>query len=143
MEDRFTRPLSIILCDVAGIVPKKSLYTRLKIRAFKVAKRLFPSLAEKMRKKVGSDDYNAASDVMRKTLVLAVNEDLCHLFGKIDVPTLIMWGRHDDAVPLSDAYLIEAAISDAAVIVFDYSAHFPFITERARFIPILRSFFKI
>ena len=143
MEDRFTIPESVILCDVAGIVQKKSLYTRLKIRFFKIAKRLFPSLAERMRKKVGSDDYNAASDTMRRTLVLAVNEDLRHLFGRLDSPTLIMWGRHDDAVPLSDAYLIESAISDAAVIVFEQSAHFPFLTERARFIPILRSFFNI
>ena len=83
------------------------------------------------------------SVIIRRTLVLAVNEDLRHLFGKLDVPTLIMWGRYDDAVPLSDAYLIEAAVKDSAVIVFEHSAHFPFLTERARFIPIVKSFFSI
>ena len=143
LENRFTEPKSIILCDVAGIVPKKSLKTKIKVRFFKIMKHLSPRTAEKMRKKVGSADYNSASDVMRKTLVLAVNEDLRHLFPKIAVPTLIMWGRADDAVPLSDAYLIESAISDSAVIVFDYSSHFPFLTERERFIPILKSFFNI
>ena len=143
MESRFTTPLSIILCDVAGVVPKKSLKTKIKVRFFKIMKHLCPPVAEKMRKKVGSADYNSASEIMRKTLVLAVNEDLRHLFGKIDVPTLIMWGRYDDAVPLSDAYLIEAAVKDSAVIVFEGSAHFPFLTERARFIPIVKSFFNI
>ena len=143
LENRFTQPESIILCDVAGIVPKKSLKTKIKVRFFKIMKHLSPGTAEKMRKKVGSADYNSASEVMRRTLVLAVNEDLRHLLGKIAVPTLIMWGRADDAVPLSDAYLIESAISDSAVIVFDYSSHFPFLTERERFIPILKSFFNI
>ena len=113
------------------------------MKLYKLGKRIIPRLAAAMRSKVGSDDYNAASEVMKKTLVLAVNEDLRHLFSKIDVPTLIMWGRGDDAVPLSDAYLIEAAVSDSAVIVFDESKHFPFLTEQARFLAVTRSFFDI
>ena len=143
LENRFTEPERIILSDVAGIVPKKSLKTKIKVRFFKIMKHLSPKTAEKMRKKVGSADYNSASEIMRKTLVMAVNEDLRHLFHNISVPTLIMWGRADDAVPLSDAYLIEAAISDSAVIVFDHSGHFPFLTERERFISILKSFFHV
>ena len=143
MENRFTKPTSVILCDVAGIVPKKSLKTRIKVRFFKIMKRLSPKTAERMRKKVGSADYNSASEIMRKTLVLAVNEDLRHLFPLVSVPSLIMWGKNDSAVPLSDAYIIEKAISDSAVIVFEQSDHFPFLTERARFIAVLRSFFNI
>ncbi len=143
MENRFTEPLSVTLCDVAGIVPKKSLITKVKVRFFKIMKKISPRLSEKMRKKVGSADYNAASPVMRKTLVLAVNEDLRHLFSLVSVPALIMWGKNDSAVPLSDAYIIEKAISDSAVIVFEHSDHFPFLTERARFLAVLRSFFNI
>ncbi len=143
MDDRFTEPDRLILCDVAGIVPKKPFSVKVKVRIFKIMKHFCPPLAAKMRKKVGSADYNSASDVMRKTLVLAVNEDLRHLFGKIEAPTLITWGRFDDAVPLSDAYLIESSVSDSAVIVFEQSSHFPFLTEEARFIPILKSFFNI
>jgi len=54
-----------------------------------------------------------------------------------------MWGRADDAVPLSDAYLIESSVADSAVIVFEESGHFPFITEQARFLAVMRSFFAI
>ena len=143
MESRFTEPERVILCDVAGIVPKKSLAKRMKMKLYKLGKRLFPRAALALRSKVGSADYNAASEVMKKTLVLAVNEDLRHLFPEIDAPTLIMWGREDDAVPLSDAYLIESAVADSAVIVFEQSSHFPFLTEEARFLAVVRSFFAI
>ena len=143
MESRFTAPIDVILCDVAGVIPKKSFLTRIKMKLYKLGKRLFPRAAAAMRSKVGSADYNAASEIMKKTLVLAVNEDLRHLFPSVNVPALIMWGRADDAVPLSDAYLIESAVADSAVIVFENSGHFPFLTEEARFLAVVRSFFAI
>lgn len=143
LEDRYTEPVRVILCDVAGIVPRRSLLRRAKMRIFKFGKKIFPSLAKKLRSRAGSADYNAASETMKQTLILAVNEDLRHLFPSITASTLIMWGRHDDAVPLSDAYLIESAVSDSAVVVFENSSHFPFITEEARFLSVVRSFFNI
>lgn len=152
MEYRYTEPSSVILSDVAGVMPKKSLAKRLKVRGYKLARRVlstkavsffFPDALETLRRKNGSADYNSASPVMRATLVRSVNEDLCHLFDKVSCPALIMWGVADDAVPLSDAYLIESRISDSAVIEFSQSGHFPFITERARFLAVLSSFFNI
>ena len=143
MNDRFTEPDRVILCDVAGIVPHKSKVKQAKIKLFKLGKRLFPALAESVRSKAGSDDYRSASEIMKKTLVLAVNEDLSHLFHLICCPTLIMWGATDDAVPLSDAYRIESEVSDSAVIVFEQSGHFPFLTEEVRFLSVTRSFFNI
>lgn len=143
LEVRYTEPTRVILCDVAGIVPKRSLFRRVKMRVFKLGKKLFPRLAEKLRSKAGSSDYNSASNTMKQTLVLAVNEDLRHLFPLINAPTLIMWGRYDSAVPLSDAYLIESSVADSAVVVFENSDHFPFITEEGRFLTVVRSFFCI
>ena len=151
-EDRATRPLSVILSDVAGIVPKKSLYKRLRIKLYKLGKRIlstrlmrffFPDALEELRRKNGSADYNSATPVMRETLVRSVNEDLSHLIHLVGCPSLIMWGVNDDAVPLSDAYMIRDAIKDSAVIEFSSSGHFPFITERARFLVVMRSFFSI
>ena len=151
-EDRFTRPTALMLCDTAGIVPKKSLYKRLRIRLYKLGRKIlstkaarffFPDALEELRRKNGSDDYNSATPVMRETLVRSVNEDLSHLIGRIDCPTLVMWGVLDDAVPISDAYKIRDSISDSAVIEFSSSGHFPFITESVRFIAVMRSFFSI
>ena len=150
--DRFTSPTSVVLCDVAGVVPKKSLYKRLRIKIYKLGRRIlstrpaqffFPDALEELRRKNGSADYNSASPVMRETLVRSVNEDLTHLFSAVGCPTLIMWGTHDDAVPLSNAYLIEKAVADSAVIEFTESGHFPFLTEMPRFLAVLRSFFSI
>lgn len=152
MEDRFARPTSVILSDVAGIVPKKSLYKRTKIKLYKLSRRIlstkimrffFPDAVEELRRKNGSADYNSATPVMRETLVRSVNEDLSHLIPLVDCPALIMWGVDDDAVPLSDAYRIRDSIKDSAVIEFAESGHFPFITERPRFLAVMRSFFSI
>ena len=152
LESAAVTPVSVVLTDVAGIMPKKTLIKKLRIRAYKLGRRIletkacrffFPDALESLRERNGSADYNSATPVMRATLVKAVNEDLSHLFCRVQAPTLILWGKYDSAVPLSDAYVIESAISDSAVIVFENSDHFPFITERARFIAVLRSFFKI
>lgn len=152
MTDRATHPISAILTDVAGIVPKKSLYKRLRVKLYKLGRRIlstkamryfFPDALEELRRKNGSADYNSATPVMRETLVRSVNEDLSDLIPLVDCPTLIMWGVNDDAVPLSDAYKIRDFISDSAVIEFSESGHFPFITERARFLAVVRSFFSI
>ncbi len=152
MENRAVEPIDVVLCDVAGVVPKKSLKTKLRIKFFKLGRKLlstklgaffFPDALENLRRRQGSADYNAASPVMRQTLVKSVNEDLCHLFSNVKCPALIMWGVDDDAVPLSDAYLIEKAVADGAVIEFKASGHFPFLTEWGRFCAVLRSFLKI
>lgn len=152
MEDRFTTPVSAVLCDTAGIVKKKSFKTRMRIRLFKLGKAIlstkiarffFPDALDELRRKNGSADYNSASEIMRATLVRSVNEDLSGLISSVNCPTLIMWGTNDDSVPLSDAYLINERISDSAVIEFYQSGHFPFITEKPRFLAVLRSFFEI
>ena len=80
---------------------------------------------------------------MRKTLVLAINEDLKDLIKAIDAPTLILWGRNDTAVPLSDAYFMEGEIKGSAVVVFEQSGHFPFITEWERFKAVMSSFLEV
>ena len=142
----------VILCDVAGVMRRKSLFQRWKLRHYKWGYRLlesrplrrfFHEKAERFRERHASEDYRNASPVMRQTLVLAVNEDLCERFPLLTMPTLILWGRNDTAVPLSDAYRIESDAKDAAVVVFENSGHFPFLTEKPRFLAVVRSFFQI
>lgn len=57
------------------------------------------------------------------------------LIKTLDVPTLILWGKHDTWVPLSDAYLFEEEIEGSEVIVYDNAGHvpmeeFPILTAR-------------
>lgn len=147
---RFTKPGRVILCDAAGIKQKRGLLSRLKSRTVSLGGRLlatpvmrfiYPDLLAELRAKSGSEDYRNATDVMRRTLILAVNEDLRGIISKVDAPTLILWGANDTAVPLSDAYFMESEIADSAVVVFGQSGHFPFATEWKAFRAVMSSFF--
>lgn len=151
-ESTFTRANRVILCDVAGIMPKRNAYSKFKVKLFKFTRKListavmrflYPTLLDELNAKSGSEDYRNASPVMRQTLVLAVNEDLRHAIPSVKASTLVMWGKNDDAVPLSDAYYIESAIADSAVVVFENSGHFPFATEWNAFRSVMSSFLLI
>ena len=129
----------IILIDSAGIKPKKSLRQRASLILYKCGrrimslpplKRLFPDAVEKMRKKRGSADYNAASETMRKTLVNVVNEDLRHTLPGVKAPTLLIWGTADTATPLSDAELMEKLIPDAGLVKIEARVAASFLNIR-------------
>ncbi len=116
----------IVLMDAAGIKAKHGPGYYMKVYSYKAAKRVLPSLAEKMRGKVGSADYKNASPVMRQTMVRALNEDLTPLLSGIHAPTLLIWGENDTATPLSDGKLMEKRIPDAGLVVLEGAGHFAF-----------------
>lgn len=116
----------IVLMDAAGIKAKHGPGYYMKVYSYKAAKRVLPSLAEKMRGKVGSADYKNASPVMRQTMVRALNEDLTPFLPGIHAPTLLIWGENDTATPLSDGKLMEKRIPDAGLVVLEGAGHFAF-----------------
>lgn len=124
----------IVLLDAAGIKPKRSLKYYVKVYSFKATKwlfnlppmkALFPDAVENARKKHGSADYRQASEVMRRTMTLCINEDLTPLLGGVDVSTLLIWGEDDTATPLRDAKIMEKGIPDAGLVVLK-GGHFAF-----------------
>lgn len=142
----------VILADSAGVLPKKTLRQKAKIGAFKCGKKIlsappvkaiFPDALEKLRSSSGSADYNAASPVMRQTLVKVVNEDLTPLFPLVTAPTLLIWGRDDTATPVSDAELMERLMPDAGKVVFDNCGHYSFLDRQYEFNRVLASFMNI
>lgn len=155
MFERASLPFEItkiILADSAGVKPKKTLRQKVKIRTYKMGKAvlnfapvkaLFPDALDKLRSRSGSADYNAASPVMRQTLVKVVNEDLTHLFPKVTPPTLLIWGRDDTATPVSDACLMEKLMPDAGKVVFEGCGHYSFLEKQYEFNRVLASFMDI
>ena len=142
----------IILIDSAGIKPKKSLRQRLSLAAYKTGRRvmslwplkkIFPDAVEKMRKKRGSADYNAASPVMRQTLVKVVNEDLRHVLPSVKAPTLLIWGTADTATPLSDGELMEKLIPDAGLVKIEGAGHYSFLEAPEYVARVTASFLNI
>ena len=91
----------------------------------------------------GSADYNAASPVMRQTLVKVVNEDLCELMPHITCPTLLIWGTADTATPLSDAVKMNSLMPESAIVKLEGAGHFSFLDQQPRFLRILASFLNV
>lgn len=142
----------IILVDSAGVKPKKTMKQKAKLYSYKLAKNIlglepvkkaFPHAIDSLRRKNGSADYNAASPIMRQCLVKVVNEDLTHLFPKVTVPSLLVWGRKDTATPVSDAELMKKSMPDAGLVILENSGHYSFLDEAYTFNRVLASFMKI
>lgn len=142
----------VILVDSAGVKPKKTLKQKIKQRLYKMFKwiltlsiitKLFPNALENLRKRNGSADYNAASPIMRQTLVKVVNEDLTELMPNVKCPTLLVWGKNDDATPLSDGELMEKLMPESALVSFENAGHYSFLEQQNRFLRVLASFMNI
>lgn len=142
----------IVLIDSAGIVPKKSLKKKVKIRIYKIGKRLasiktlqrlFPDVIENWKSKQGSADYRNSSPIMRQSLVKLVNEDLTASLGRIKVDTLLVWGDQDTATPVSDAHIMEKSIPKAGLVVLKGAGHYSFLDQPYIFNRVMKSYFEI
>ncbi|MDQ3878376.1 MAG: alpha/beta hydrolase [Actinomycetota bacterium] len=135
----------LVVVDPTGLRTPPSFKARAKravSRAGRAAGALGPpgrALKEAIYKRVASSDYRDAG-AMRPILVRVVNEDLAELLPDIAAPTLIVWGSHDDAVPLTHAYAMEKTIPDAGLVVFEGAGHFPYLEQPDRFCRIVRHF---
>ena len=142
-------PEKIVLLDAAGLIPKKSFKQKFRAKSFKIIKwfltlpvirKFSGGLLDKARRHYGSADYNAAPEVLRKTLVSLVNTDLRDILPNIKCPSLLIWGENDDATPLSDAKIIESLIPDAGLCVIKGTGHFSFCERPYEANAIINSF---
>ncbi len=151
VADGKLNPQKIVLLDAAGLIPKKSFKQKARARNFKIVKKVLTvplwekyteGLLQKARAHYGSADYNAAPEVLRKTLVKLVNTDIREILPNIKCPSLLIWGENDTATPLEDAKTIEKLIPDAGLCVIKGTGHFSFCEKPYEAHAILRSFIK-
>lgn len=142
----------LVLIDSAGLIPKRTLSYHIKVKSYKLAKKLYKlfffwkkenEIAEIINKKFGSDDYRNSSGIMRKILVKVVNEDLSYLLEEIECPTLLIWGDLDDATPLYQAKIMEEKIKNSGLVVLEGTGHFSYVEDYNKFALVLKSFFNI
>lgn len=147
--EKLAQPPKIVLLDSAGLIPKKSAKQKFKAKSFKaiktvltlpVIKNYSEGLLNKARAFYGSADYNAAPEVLRKTLVSLVNTDLREILPNISCPTLLIWGDKDTATPIEDAKTIEKLIPDAGLCVLEGTGHYSFCEKPYQAHKILQSF---
>ena len=115
--------------------------TSLKTNILKKLKnvKFLSGVAEFMKNHMGSDDYRNANGVMREILVKTVNTDLTENVKKIKVPTLLIWGENDEAVPVSEAQELEKLLSDGALILLP-GTHYCYLENLGRVVSILENF---
>lgn len=141
------QPQQMILTGAAGIKPKLSLGTHIKVKAYKLLKiglRL-PVIGPKLipfKTFFGSEDYKQAQGALRQTFVSVVNEDLNKLLKEIQTSTLLIWGGEDQATPIWMGKIMEKNMKDAALIIFENDDHYAYYHQRVRTIRIIEAFIK-
>ncbi len=139
----------MVLINSAGLIPKRGIDYYLKVYTFKILKFIYKSLffwvedenkMERLYKKFGSKDYQAAEGIMRKILVKVVNEDLRPMLKNIGVPTLLIWGDQDRATPLYMGKIMEKEIPDSGLVVLEGTGHYSYLDDFNKFAIILNTF---
>ncbi|MGW1915853.1 alpha/beta fold hydrolase [Streptomyces sp. NPDC002076] len=64
--------------------------------------------------------------------------DRCYLAR--GMPTMLVWGRHDEVVPAIHAGLAHMAMPGSRLEIFDGAGHFPFRHDPQRFLALLKDF---
>lgn len=137
----------LVLTGSSGLTSAPSAKVRAKRAISKTARFAgrFGKPGERLRtavySRIASKDYQDAGP-MRATFVKVVNEDVGHMLPRVAVPTLLIWGTEDDAVPVAHARRMEQEIPDAGLVLFEGAGHFAYLDESARFCRVVRHFFK-
>jgi pimeloyl-ACP methyl ester carboxylesterase len=142
----------IVLVDSAGVMPERSASQQFKVKLYKIKRNfltskpihsMFPEVIDYWMSKQGSEDYRNASPLMKKCLVMAVNEDLQHLMPSVKQEVLLVWGDLDVDTPISDAHKMEVLMPNAGLVVLEGTDHYSFLYKPVEFKGILRAFLRI
>lgn len=119
-----------VLCGCAGIVKKRTMAYRMKVGAYRLCKRLFPSFAERH---FGSKEYRSLSPVLRESYKLVVNEDLRETAKRIQRPVLFVTGERDKDTPVSSAKIYQSCVKGSKLLVMRDCGHFAHLDDPLAF----------
>ena len=129
----------LVLADSAGIILNRGLVYKFKVLRYKLKKSLIKrGVIRGDLSKMGSHDYrNLKSDIMRKTFINVVNEDLSEDAKEIKVSTFIIWGDKDRATPIKMARMFNKAIKGSKLFIIREAGHYSFLDKTEEFVYIL------
>jgi len=136
----------LILCDAAGLRPKRGWRYRYRVALAKLGRLLGlfgppgRRLQERIRSRVASADYLNASPALRETFKRVIAEDLEGHLPDIAAPCLLVWGDADEDTPLWMGRRMEELLPDGALVVFEGAGHYSYAEEPARFAQLSRHF---
>ncbi len=116
-------PDVLVLLSSAGILNKKPLKIKIKIKIYKLLKPIF---GNSLYKFFATKDVEDLSKIMYETLKNVVNEDFSLIFSNFKNKALVYWGKDDKIVPLSSAYQINKQIKNSKIKAYE-GDHFFFL----------------
>ena len=128
-----------VLCGCAGIIPKRTLRYKIRVKTYRLVKKFAPRYAEK---KFGSSEYKTLSPLMKESYKKIVNEDLREDATKIRVPVLFINGEKDEETPLSSIQIYQRAIAGSQVTVLRSAGHFAHLDNPLAFNLAAEEFFR-
>lgn len=135
--------------DVDKLVVLGAPYKKTHIGFFK---KIFYSLSKMIKvnflrdiyiKLFGSEDYKNSNRKLREVMKSTVSTDISLDIKRIKCPTLLIWGKLDEAVSLGDAYEINSMIEDSAVIEIDQGTHYAYLEQTEYIYNIINTFIEI
>ena len=135
LATNFSEKIDKLILVSPAIIQRKSIKTYLfyyisylgkKVFSLPGFKILYP-LAEKLIYKLaGTKDYYVADGMMKETMKkIGKEEPLEMILEKIKIPTLILWGKKDDVLPVKDAYYIKEKIKGSELKIIPKARHSP------------------
>ena len=79
-------------------------------------------------------------DVVLKVVREQVKLDFRDYLSSIELPVLALYGRHDPYYPVELAEWIAGQCPRGEHVIFEQSAHYPFIEEKERFAEVVAEF---
>lgn len=134
------RVARLVLTGAAGLKPRRKPSYYAKVATAKLGRAVGAlggppgrRLQQRMRARVASADWLAASEAMRGTFRAVVTEDLGDRLEHVRAATLLIWGSQDQDTPLWMARRMEREIPDAGLVVLDGAGHYAYAERAAEF----------
>lgn len=124
----------LILLNAAGINVSNE-QVSFKRRVFKLAAtvlkplKYIPGVRKVVYRVIGGSDYDRAPANMKRTLHNMLESDKHLDLTDIATPTIVLWGKNDQATPLAQGRKIAHDLPHATLKEFDGWAHAPYITH--------------
>lgn len=135
MSEAPERVNGAVLVAPAGLKRRKKLKTIFSITLFKLKKLLYKKGVIKngaFIKTAGSEDYKTLSDVMKRTFIKVIDEDLKSDIKRIKTPTLLVYGIKDKDITPQTVKKLHKLIKSSDIKAL-FGGHFCFLDDCMRF----------
>ncbi len=114
--------LKALILTGSPSIYRPSLSTKFKIKKYKILKWVSKRLkahSPRLTADLGDADKKGLGKIFRKVVPFDQTEEL----GRIDVPTLLLWGENDEPVPLRIAHEINQLVAGSQLEIINNAGH--------------------